>query len=93
MRTEVYSWRVSGELKSVLERAARMKKVRASAILDIAVRELLLTTRTESGNPEVQRMLHAEAVNCLGVLAGRNPRWAETARKTIRKRLARRRAR
>jgi len=30
------------------------------SILEIAVREWLLKTRTESGDPEVQRILHAK---------------------------------
>ena len=93
MRTEVYSWRVSGELKSDLERAARLRKVSASAILDMAVRDWLQKSRVDNDDGEVQRILHAEAVSCLGAIAGGNPRRAETARQAIRKRLAKRRAR
>jgi hypothetical protein len=39
MKTEVYSWRVSRELKSGLEREARRRKLSLSAVLDLAVLE------------------------------------------------------
>jgi hypothetical protein len=39
---------------------------------------------------EEQRLLHAAAEKCVGVLAGRNPRRAETARKMIQARLRKR---
>jgi predicted transcriptional regulator len=93
MKTEVYSWRLSGELKSDLERAARLRKVPASSILEQAVRDWLQRSPMESDDNEVQRQLHASAASCLGVLAGANPRRAETAREQVRKRLSRRRAR
>jgi hypothetical protein len=92
MRTEVYSWRLSRELKSELEQAARLKKVSASAILEMAVRDWLQKVRTDTDDDQVQRDLQAEAANCLGSLAGDNPRRAETARDAIRKRLAKRHA-
>ena len=41
MRTEVYSWRLSGELKSDLEREARLRKVPVSSVLETAVRDWL----------------------------------------------------
>jgi predicted transcriptional regulator len=93
MRSEVYSWRLSSELKSDLERAARLRKVPASAILEIAVRDWLQKACTDTDGDEVQSALQAEVASCLGVFAGRHPRRAETARELIRKRLARRRAR
>jgi len=93
MRTEVYSWRLSAELKSDLERAARLRNVSTSAILEMAVRDWLRNGRTETADDEVQGRLQAEVASSVGVLAGRNPRRAETAREAIRKRLARRHAR
>ncbi len=85
MKTEVYSWRLSRELKSDLEHAARLKKVSASAILEMAVRDWLQKVRTDTDDDQVQRDLQAEAVSCLGSLAGGNPRRAETARDAIRR--------
>jgi predicted transcriptional regulator len=93
MKTEVYSWRLSGELKSDLERAARLRKVSASSILDQAVREWLQKSRVDASDDEVQRQLHAEAAKCFGALASGNPNRAETARQAIRQRLRRRRGR
>lgn len=92
MRTEVYSWRLPGELKSDLEREARIRRVSSSAILDMALRDWLKQRGGHDGD-ELQRNLHSEAASCLGVLTGRNPRRAETARDSIRTRLTRRRAR
>ena len=43
MKSEVYSWRVSTELKSGLEREARRRKISVSAVLDLAAREWLKT--------------------------------------------------
>jgi hypothetical protein len=93
MKTEVYSWRLSGELKSGLERQARLRKVSVSSILDSAVREWLRKSGLDVAGDEAQRELHKSAAKCIGVLAGRNPRRAETARETIRERLKRHRDR
>ncbi len=93
MKTEVYSWRLSSELKSGLERQARVRKVSVSSILDTAVREWLGKSGLDVAGDEAQRELHKSAAKCIGVLAGRNSRRAETARETIRQRLRRRRAR
>jgi predicted transcriptional regulator len=90
MRTEVYSWRLSDELKSDLEREARLRKMPVSAILDLAVREWLKKSALDVEGEEAQRELHAAAEQYLGVLAGRDRRRAETARETVRKQLRRR---
>jgi hypothetical protein len=93
MRNEVYSWRLSSELKSDLEREARARKLKVSSILDMAVRDWLKNSRLDTGSDEEQRRLHAAAASSLGVLAGGNPRRSQTARVAIRSRLARRCAR
>jgi len=41
MKTEVYCWRVSTDLKNSLEREARRRKVSLSAVLDLAARTWL----------------------------------------------------
>jgi predicted transcriptional regulator len=87
MRTEVYSWRLSGELKSDLEREARLRKVPVSAVLETAVRDWLKKGDTDISEDEAQRRLHGAAAGCLGVLASGNSRRAETARDALRKRL------
>jgi hypothetical protein len=92
MRTEVYSWRLSGELKSDLEREARLRKVPVSAVLETAVRELLKKEDPDVSENDLQRRLHTAAANCFGVVAGGNARRSETARATVRDRLKQRRS-
>ncbi|MGD0425882.1 MAG: hypothetical protein ABSC10_04110 [Candidatus Acidiferrales bacterium] len=91
MKAEVYSWRLSEELKSDLEREARLRKLPVSSVLDLAVRDWLKKSGANVAGDETQRALHAAAENCLGTVASGNSRRAETTRKTIRRRLQRRR--
>jgi len=93
MKTEVYSWRLSGELKSTLEREARQRKVPLSAVLESAVRDLLKKTETTIPEEEQQRRLQLAAARCLGVLASGNGRRTENAREAVRARLRRRNGR
>lgn len=93
MKTEVYSWRLSEELKSDLERKARLRKVPVSAVLETAVRDWLKHSDAEVPEDEAQRSLQAAASSCFGSLASGNARRAETARDVLRKRLRRRHAR
>jgi predicted transcriptional regulator len=87
MRTEVYSWRLSDELKSDLEREARLRKMSVSSVLDLAVREWLKKSALDVAGDAAQRELHEAADGCLGILAGRNRHRAEAAREAVRKRL------
>ncbi len=93
MRTEVYSWRLSGDLKSDLEREARIREVPVSSILDVAVREWLQKSAAATPEQELQDKLHAAAAKSLGVLAGGNPHRSETVRASVRERLRRRNGR
>lgn len=95
MKTEVYSWRLSGELKSDLEREARLRKVPVSAVLETAVRDWLELKKgeTDASEDDAQRRLHTAAADCLGAIASGKPRRAETARAVLRERLKRRHVR
>lgn len=93
MKKEVYSWRVTTELKSDLEREARLRKISVSSLLEMAARGWLKTSHGDAIEDDDQRRLHAAAEKCLGVLAGGNSRRSETARQAIRDRLRRRRGR
>lgn len=93
MKAEVYSWRLSGELKSNLERQARLRGVSVSSILDAAVREWLEKNNGDMGTDEAQRMLHAAAARCFGTFAGGDSKRAEKAGTNVRRRLRRRYAR
>ena len=70
MKTEVYSWRVSTELKQGLEREARRRKTSVSALLDAAARDLLTKSRAEEDDEEEQRRLHAAVAKCIGTIEG-----------------------
>jgi hypothetical protein len=93
MKSEVYTWRVSSELKSDLEREARLRNKSLSAILDLAARDWLTRSAASTVGDEEQRRLHEAAATCLGTFAGRNPRRAENARQAIQVRLRRKNAR
>ena len=98
MRTHVYSWRLSGNLKSELERAARLRRASLSAVLEQAARTWLAQNAAELADDEqTQRKLHAAAERCFGTIAGLGPYHAVRVRETVRRRLrekyARRRAR
>jgi hypothetical protein len=93
MKTEVYSWRLSEELKSDLEREAHLRKVSVSSVLETAVRDWLKKSNSDVPDDQAQQKLRAAAARCLGVLKGLNSRRAETTREAVRKRLRRRYAR
>jgi hypothetical protein len=90
MKTEVYSWRVSTEVKTGLERVARDRKLSLSAVLDMAAREWLMRTGSEPDDDEKQRALQQTASECLGAFAGEDPGRSETTAKAVRRRLRKR---
>ena len=73
MKTEVYSWRVSFDLKAGLEREARRRKVSVSAVLTIAARDLLEKGGSECGSEHEQRRLRAAASKWIGTLSAGDP--------------------
>ena len=93
MRTEVYSWRLSAELKTDLEREARRRKLSVSTILDLAARDWLMKSNVAGDDEEEQRRLHKAASGCFGVLASgdacRSKHASEDLRKRLRKRYGR----
>jgi predicted transcriptional regulator len=72
VKPEVYSWRLSSELKSDLEREARSRNVSVSSVLESAVRDWLKKGETDLPEDDVQRGLHAAAACCFGALARGN---------------------
>ncbi len=93
MRTEVYSWRLSADLKSDLEREARLRKTSLSAVLDLAARDWLKKSAENNADDAGQRQLQEAAGQYLGAFAGGKARRSETGRQAIRERLRRRHAR
>jgi hypothetical protein len=90
MKTEVYSWRVSTELKTGLEREARRRKISLSAALDLAAQEWLKNGGTDKDDDREQKRLHEAASKFFGVLTGGDPHRSENVRKLVRERLRRR---
>lgn len=89
MKTHVYSWRLSGELKRELERAARLHRASLSAVLEQAARAWLKQNAAELGNDaETQRKLHAAAEPYIGSIRGLGgPFTADRVHKAVRRRL------
>jgi len=85
MKTEVYSWRVSTELKTGLEREARRRKISLSAALDMAAQEWLKNGAADNGDEREQRRLHEAAAKAIGAIDGDDPRRAENARQIVRR--------
>jgi hypothetical protein len=90
MKSEVYSWRVSTDLKTGLEREAHRRKISVSAALDLAARDWLDKGGAESEGDEEQARLQKAASKCFGTLASGNRRRSENARQAVRQRLRRR---
>ena len=93
MKTEVYSWRVSPEVKIGLERAARRRNISLSKVLDLAAREWLMKSDSDNQDGERQRKIQEAASECFGVFASGNARRSETAGKAVRQRVLRRHGR
>jgi len=89
MKSEVYSWRVSADLKTGLEREAHRRKLSLSAVLDLAARDWLKRSGAETDDDAQQLRLKRAASKCIGVLAS-NAHGAENARNDLRQLLRRR---
>jgi hypothetical protein len=93
MKTEVYSWRVSPDLKTGLEREARRRKTSIGAVLDLAARDWLSRSGADAGSDTEQRRLHEAASRCIGTIASSNAHRSENAREAVRQRLRQRHGR
>lgn len=87
MKSEVYSWRVSSELKSDLERVARRRRRPVSSLLDEAVRDWLSRNAEDISVDEEQKRLHAVAERYFGIIKGKDSRRSERVSALVRKRL------
>ena len=93
MKTEVYSWRVEGDLKTELEREARRRKLSLSAVLDVAARDWLHKTAADARSEEEQQRLRESASQCFGAFAGGDILRSKNTRQSVRERLRRHRGR
>ena len=87
MKNEVYSWRVSTDLKTGLEREARRRKLSLSAVLDLAARDWLSKGGVEIDSDEEQLRLRKAASKCFGAVASGNAHRSENARQAVLQRL------
>lgn len=87
MKTEVYSWRVSSELKTRLEREARRRNAPVSALLDRAVEDLLAASGSDAEDDEEQQRLRRAFVKCVGAFAGTDPDRSTKVRQIVQQRL------
>ena len=94
MKTEVYSWRLSPQLKNELEEAARAERKSISELLEGITQDWLMKSKEGKGTEdERQRQIRDAAMKFVGSLQGGNPDRAENARSEIRARIARRHGR
>jgi hypothetical protein len=90
MKTEVYSWRVSTELKSGLERAARSRKISVSKALDLAVEEWLKNGAKDVDDALEQKQLHVATEKFAGAISGDDLPASTRVRQALRESLRRR---
>jgi hypothetical protein len=90
MKTEVYSWRVSPDLKADLEREARLRNSSLSALLDTVTREWLAARHKNDGDAAEQRRLHAAAAAYIGSIKGDGTPRSENVSKLVKERLRQR---
>lgn len=91
-KTEVYSWRITPELKIAIEEAARVEGTSVARLLDRIVTAWLERAAADGDEEAVQRCLHAAVEQTIGTIHGNDPHRAEQARNRVREKLRRRHA-
>lgn len=89
-KSEVYSWRVTPDLKQALEREARRSGKTVADLLDVMAIDWLAGRAPDK--LDATEKTRAEAMRWVGSISGRNPRRAERAKELVREKLAGRRA-
>jgi hypothetical protein len=82
MKTEVYRWRVSTDLKTRLEREACRRNMFLADVLDLAAREWLAKGE--------QIRLQNAVFTCFGAFEGGDPHRSENVRQGVSERLRKR---
>jgi predicted transcriptional regulator len=84
-KSEVYSWRLSSELKRRLEEVASAEKASIGAILERVMRDWLRTREpSEEEDAEQQRRLHERARKAIGTVSiGLGPYTNERVREVM----------
>lgn len=88
MKTAVYSWRVSVEMKGALEEEARSRGESLAVLLDEIATAWLQAQRAANANDRrFEARLRARAARTFGAVSGGNPDRASRARVELRRRL------
>lgn len=94
MKSEVYSWRLSRDLKDDLEEAARRERVSVARLLERIAREWLKArAATVEDDAAEQQRIRARAMRCIGTLRSGDPDLSEKVSERMRERLLRAHAR
>jgi hypothetical protein len=91
-KNEIYTWRLSSELKAVLEEAARDEGTSLAEILDRAVTQWLTEHGGRNSDEQTQQRLHAAASATFGKIHGGDPLRSTTVRQQIRAKMQQKRA-
>lgn len=87
-KSEVYSWRLSPDLKERLEEAARREGTSMAEILKRTAEDWLDGRADGDAEEERQARLRAAAMRFVGTIAGGRPDRSQSARADLRSRLA-----
>ena len=94
MKSEVYSWRLSRDLKSDLENAAHRERLSVAQLLERIAREWLQARASAVEDDEAeQERLRAIAMQFAGTLRSGDPELSEKVSERVRERLLRAHAR
>jgi Ribbon-helix-helix protein, copG family len=93
MKTEVYSWRLSPDLKADLEHAAREEGVSVSRLLERIAREWLKARPGAADDEAEQERIRASAMRFIGKLRGDDPDRSANVSERVRDILTERHAR
>jgi hypothetical protein len=94
MKSEVYSWRLSPDLKSDLEEAARQERVSVAQLLERITRAWLKTHAAAAEDDAAeQERLRAIAMQFVGTIRSGDPELSEKVSERMRERLLKAHAR
>jgi predicted DNA-binding ribbon-helix-helix protein len=89
MKSAVYSWRLSRDLKDDLEQAARRERVSVSRLLERIAREWLQARASAAADDAAEQdRLRAVAMQFAGTIRGGDPDRASEVSKRVRELLA-----
>ena len=82
-KTEVYSWRISPELKNLLEEAARAEGQSLACLLERITTAWLEQQKAEAIDADIQEHIRNEAMKYVGSVRGEDPLRAQQASQRV----------